>query len=222
MVKNEKLKNCKNISDNGEKCVKLHNKSSQNAENSIIFTFNNERKNPEYDTKMKAYAKTLLIIYPTIPNIIKIVDSMVEKRASSSISLSSIYSGTDYTYKQMEKMIDLTERKCKLLNIFSLIKELLEPMSTLDYEVVNLKFFRRKKIADIAESLSIDERSVYRRINKILDSIVKHCNLNLITLSTIEGLVKGEGWIKEIFNKSMEEIKSNKVRSEKNVKKREE
>ena len=215
------IKNCKNnkklcknseiLCNNAEKIVK-NNKSNI----SITYSINEEK-----EIKMKAYAKALLTIYPTIPNIVQIVDNIVEKRATTSISLSSIYSGTNHTYKQFEKVIDMTERKCRLLNIYSLIKEILTPMSLRDYEIVDLKYFRRHKINVIAERLEMDERSLYRRLNKILDSIVKFLNMNMIDIFAIEHMIRGEGWIKEIYKKSLEELESNKIRSIRNQKKKE-
>ena len=197
---------------NMQNSINNSNINNKNAKNQKIFTKPLYSKNEDYFLKMKAYCKALFVIYPTIPNIINIVDGIIEKRASTSISTSSIYSGTSHTYKQIEKMIDMTERKCKLLNIFSLIKEFLSPMSLTDYEIIDLRFFRRKKISEISERLNIDERTLYRRINKVLDSTVKYCNLNMITLDYIEAMVKGEGWIKEIYKKSLEELNVNKVR----------
>lgn len=204
-------KNCKNIQNN----VKNDTHSNQNTYNNAVFCKN--VKSEELDV-MRAYAKTFLIIYPTLPNIVSIVDGIVEKRAASSISLSSIYAGTSHTYKQIEKVIDLSERKYKLLNIFSLIKEIIAPLSLIDYEIVDLKFFRRKKTADISEILEMDERAIYRKINKILDGIVKFMHMNLIDIETIENLIRGEGWIKEIYKKSYMDLSANKLRGIRNKK----
>lgn len=214
-------KNCKNNDkkyENNQKLCKNKEKSLKNDKNKILINYS---INEEKEMKMKAYVKALLTIYPTIPNIVQIVDNIVEKRATTSISLSSIYSGTSHTYKQFEKVIDMTERKCRLLNIYSLIKEILTPMSLRDYEIVDLKYFRRHKINVIAERLEMDERSLYRRLNKILESVVKFLNMNMIDIFTIEHMIRGEGWIKEIYKKSLEELESNKVRSIRNQKKKE-
>ena len=218
-----------NIDNKNRKIEKKILKNDNKNEHLLQNYVNNDKNcgfaiysiNEEKEMKMKAYAKALLTIYPTIPNIIQIVDNIVEKRATTSISLSSIYSGTSHTYKQFEKVIDMTERKCKLLNIYSLIKEILTPMSLRDYEIVDLKFFRRHKINTIAERLEMDERSLYRRLNKILESIVKFLNMNMIDISVIEHMIRGEGWIKEIYKKSLEELQANKIRSIKNIKKKE-
>ena len=209
---NTVLNKSKNMQENCNFNVK-NDKISKNIAN---FREDIETKKGMSELKMKAYAKALLTIYPTLPNIVSIVDGIVEKRASSSISLSSVYAGSIHTYKQIEKVIDLSERKYKLLNIFSLIKEIITPLNLRDYEIVDLKFFRRHKFSEIADRLEMEERSLYRRINKILDSIVKFMSINLIDEQVIEDLIRGEGWIKEIYNKAYAELMVNKVRSSKN------
>lgn len=201
-INNKINKMCGNIQNNGEDIAKFKR----------VFVKPLYSKKEDYELKMKAYAKALFVIYPTLPNIISIVDGIVEKRASTSISMSSIYSGASHTYKQIEKMIDMTERKCKLLNILTLVKEFLVALNERDYELVDMRFFRRKKISEISERLNIDERTIFRRLNKVLVSVVKYCNLNLITLEMIESMVKGEGWIKEIYKKALEDFAVNKSR----------
>ena len=209
---NNQFKNCKNHT----KICKNELNNGKNKENIAkidkIFSKPLYSKKEDYFVKMKAYVKALLSIYPTLPNIINIVDGIIEKRATSSISMSSIYAGTSHTYKQIEKMIDMSERKCKLLNIFSLVKGFLGGMSLKDYEIVDLRFFRRKKISEISERLELDERTIFRRLNKILESVVKYCNINSITLEMIETMIRGEGWIKEIYKKALEEFSVNKAR----------
>jgi len=163
--------------------------------------------------KMIAWVKALFTIYPTIPNIISVIDNIVLTRASSSISMSSVYSGSGDTMKQIEKVIDLSERKLKLLNILALVKEIISPLSEKDYEIVDLRFFRRLKAAEIAEMLKVDERTVFRKVNRILEKAVKICSSSCYDLLFIENAVRGESWIKEIYNKSIDEINSNQRRS---------
>ena len=216
VCKNMKNRNCgnnlcENVSQNG-------NIDKSTAKFDKIFVMPLHSRKEDYALKMKAYVKALLSVYSTLPNIINIVDGIIEKRATSSISLTSVYSGSAHTYNQIEKMIDMSERKCKLLNIFSLTKEFLSEMNERDYEIVDLRFFRRKKVSDISERLELDERTIFRKINKILDSVVKYCNLHMITLEMIESMVKGEGWIKEIYKKSLEEFSVNISRGKRSVK----
>ena len=207
----------KNININSQKLLN----NTQKCENNVKNTIKTQSRKLLQNQILKAYAKALLIIYPTIPNIVDIVDNIVVRRASSSISCSSIYSGSNHTFKQIEKLIDMTERKCKLLNIFSLIKDMIAPMNDKDYQIADMKFFKRMKISTIADKLCMDERSIYRRINKCLDSVVCYFNMHYIDVDYIESLIKGEGWIKEIYKKCYSEIETNKVRSVKNKKKKE-
>ena len=67
---------------------------------------------------MKFWIKTLLSVHSNLPEIIKSVDKIIEINASSLSFITDIYNTEKSTYAQVEKVIDLTERKNKLLNLF--------------------------------------------------------------------------------------------------------
>lgn len=223
----QNLENNQNI-QNAKNCNLVQN----NCKNNNNYT-QNDNKNANHDTKvtvlksvkdyekikMQAWVKALFTVYPSLPNIIDVIDNIIETRASSAISFSSIYNGANSTYKEIEKVIDMSERKCKLLNIIALIREILSSLSMAEYEIVDMKFFRRMKTGTIADRLEIEERSVFRRINRTIERAVEYCGTKKYNSNFIEIELKGESWIKEIYNKSMEELSSNKKRADANRKK---
>lgn len=223
----QNLENNQNI-QNAKNCNLVQN----NCKNNDNYT-QNDNKNANHDTKvavlksvkdyekikMQAWVKALFTVYPSLPNIIDVIDNIIETRASSAISFSSIYNGANSTYKEIEKVIDMSERKCKLLNIIALIREILSSLSMAEYEIVDMKFFRRMKTGTIADRLEIEERSVFRRINRTIERAVEYCGTKKYNSNFIEIELKGESWIKEIYNKSMEELSSNKKRADANRKK---
>lgn len=223
----QNLENEQNI-QNAKNCNLVQN----NCKNNDNCT-QNDNKNANHDTKvtvlksvkdyekikMQAWVKALFTVYPSLPNIIDVIDNIIETRASSAISFSSIYNGANSTYKEIEKVIDMSERKCKLLNIIALIREILSSLSMAEYEIVDMKFFRRMKTGTIADRLEIEERSVFRRINRTIERAVEYCGTKKYNSNFIEIELKGESWIKEIYNKSMEELSSNKKRADANRKK---
>ena len=74
------------------------------------------------EQKMKIWIKTLLSVQANLPEIIKSVDKIIEINAQSLSFISDIYNTEKTTFSQVEKVIDLTERKNKLLNIFLISK----------------------------------------------------------------------------------------------------
>ncbi len=213
-----------NIDENNKNCINdniLHENACNNAKNCNKSAKNICKCKSVNDAKraqIQAYVKTLFTIYPSLPNIIKVIDNIVLSRASSIVPVRSVYTGVNSTISEIEKVIDMSDRKMKLLSIVGLAREILAVLSVRDYEIVDLKFFKQMKVSSIASRLEIDERSVFRRINKAIDNCVAFCQASKFDQIFFENQFKGEGWIKEIFGKCMSEIKANNQRSQRNMK----
>ena len=210
-----KLKNCKSCQYIDEK---VHQNSTFNENGAKNQAYLRNVKETEY-AKISAYTKALFTVYPSIPNIISVIDNIVLSRASSIVPCSGIYTGANSTYNEIEKVIDMSERKMKLLNLVALTREILSSLSEKDYEVVDMRFFKRMKTSSIAERLMVDERSVYRRLKRAVEKASEYCIAHGFGSVFMEHEIKGESWIKEIYNKSMSEFASNKLRAKKNTKK---
>ena len=168
------------------------------------------------NVKNQAWMKALFTVYPSLPNIVSVIDNIVLSRASSVVPFSQVYNGSSSTYMEYEKVIDMTERKNKILNIVALIREILTQLNMTDYEIVDLKYFRRMKTATIANKLSIDERSVFRRIKKVIERSSSVAISLGFDSEFIERMVKNESWIREIYLKAKNELEANRVRASKN------
>ena len=210
--KEQTLKNCKNTAErlnNGSFCSDFDCKIAKNAQN----------QNSNEKEKIAAFVKALFTVYPSIPNIVSVIDNIVLQRASSIMPLSNVYGSATSTRNEIEKVIDLSDRKMRLLNLVALIREILSGLSENDYETIDMKFFKRMKTSSIASRLEIDERSVFRRINKAIERSVSFCVSHDYDSVFLSRELEGEMWIKEIYNKSMLELAANKLRSQKNMKK---
>ena len=211
---NFELKKCNSELENVKNNRKIQSNLKNVAENIKFAKSTKEQEN----VKISAWIRALFVVYPSLPNIISVIDNIVLQRASSIVPCSGIYSGASSTISEIEKVIDMSDRKMKLLNIVALIREILSSLGSDDYAIVDMKFFRRMKTSTIAERLQLEERSVFRRINKAIERSVKFCNENFYDSRFFETEVKGESWIREIYNKSMQEQASNKLRSQRNMK----
>ena len=158
---------------------------------------------------MKFWIKTLLSSFSTLPEIIKTVDKIIELQASSMSFCSDIYNREGSSYCQLEKVIDMSERKNNLVNLYVLIKELYRSLDIENAEIIEKKYLYGYSCEDIAKELGVSTRTIYRRIDKIVDQIYDTCKMRNWSLAFIESQLKDEGWIKERFIKIVTEYFKN-------------
>lgn len=162
---------------------------------------NNYLKLLNEDQKMKLWIKTLISVQTNLPEIIKSVDKIIEMNASSLSFASDIYNAEKTTYAQVEKVIDLTERKNKLLNIYLISKNLISCVAEDDRVFLKRKFVYNWTAEDLANEYYISIRTVFRRTEKLIDKIHeltkrKNWSINFINLQ-----IKGENWLYEKFKR---------------------
>lgn len=163
-----------------------------------------EYLNDEQITKI--WIRTLLSIQSVLPEIIKTVDSVIESNASSLSFITDIYNTEKSTYAQVEKVIDLSERKNKLLNIYLISKNLTGCLNEDDTIFVRRKFVSNWTSDELAEEYQISIRTVFRRTDKLLDKIYAYAISKKWSLQFILSQVKQESWIYDRFNKFAREF----------------
>lgn len=161
------------------------------------------------EQKTKFWIKTLFSSYSTIPEIIKTLDKIIELQASSVSFVNDIYNVEKSAFSQVEKVIDLTERKNNLLNIYIMVKELYKTLDAQSIEIVEKKYLFGYCAEDLARELGLSARTIYRRVEKIIDEVYLICKRRKWTLAFIESQLKEEGWIKERFKKLVTEYFKN-------------
>ena len=151
--------------------------------------------------KMVLWIKTLISVQNNLPEIIKSVDKIIELNASSLSFVSDIYNTEKSTFAQVEKVIDLTERKNKLLNIYLISKHLLQSSSEEDRIFLKRKFIYNWSIDDLAQEYFVSPRTIFRRTEKIIDKIYETTKKKNWSLNFIKLQVNNECWLHEKFNK---------------------
>lgn len=164
--------------------------------------------------KMKFWIKTLLSSYNIFPQIIKTIDKIIELQASSLSFYSDVFNLSKTAYKEYEKVIDLTERKDSLINIYIMTKKLLNDITDIEYEILERKYIDGWCSEEIASEFGISRRTVFRKLDKILEEIYHNCKQNKWTVRFIESQTKGESWLKDKFNKLvLENFKNSNYKS---------
>lgn len=151
--------------------------------------------------KMKLWIKTLLSVQSNLPEIIKSVDKIIELNASSLSFITDIYNTEKSTYAQVEKVIDLTERKNKLLNIYLISKHLIGSVGEEDRIFLKRKFIYNWSVDDLAQEYNVSIRTIFRRTEKLIEKIYENTNKKNWSLKFIYLQVQDESWLHEKFNK---------------------
>lgn len=151
------------------------------------------------DQKIKLWIKTLLSIQNSLPEIIKSVDKIIEINASSLSFVNDIYNTEKSTYAQVEKVIDLTERKNKLLNLYLISKNLISSVDEDDRLFLKRKYVFNWTAEDLSIEYQISIRTVFRRIEKLIEQIFEKTKKKNWSLNFINLQVKNESWVMEKF-----------------------
>lgn len=155
------------------------------------------------ENKFKFWIKTLLSSFQTFPEIISTIDKIIELQASTISFSSDIYNKQKKPFDQYEKVIDLSERKNSILNIYIMTKEMLKKLSYQDFEFIEKRFIYNWGIEELAKEYEVSMRTIYRRTDKIIDQIYKNSIANNWSLKFIESQTNNEDWLKERFLKSV-------------------
>ena len=160
--------------------------------------------------KHLALIKTLICVHDYLPNIIKVVDDTIAARASSATDGSFIFGDlSGGTFGQIEKVLNLSERKISLVNLYCLINTMVGSLADKYKQVVKLKFYKHKKTEYLAEEFGVDERTIYRWINEALLKLLSYCNKNNWSYSFLCSQIENEGWLYEHYTKHYSNLLTN-------------
>ena len=173
-------------------------KISKQTKKQLIKNFLSEMDD---ETKFKFWIKTLLASYNTIPEIIKTVDKIIELQASTVSFSSDVFNGSNSLINQVESLIDLSQRKNSLLNIYIMTKELVKNLSDEDLNFIEKRFVYNWSTEDLSKEFNISARTIYRKIDRIINLIHSRAISKNWSLQFIESQIKQETWLKEKFIK---------------------
>jgi len=184
------------------------NKKCKKCNKKVKYVKQTPKNSKIYDNKhyLLVYLKTLLGVYKNLPNIISILDKIIERRATSLTSTSSIYSSTYIeTYNQVNKVINLSDRKSKLLNLYVIIEKVLDSLKVDDRKIIIYKFVQKSKVSDIAKEVGCCDRSVFRRIDSIMNKMVDFMLDKNWTLEFLKNQIGNESWIEDAFKQNLKQ-----------------
>jgi len=153
------------------------------------------------EQKIKFWIKTLLSVHNNIPEVIKAVDKIIEIQASSISFITDIYNTEKSTLSQVEKVIDLSERKNNLLNIYLISQHLFSSVGDDERLFLERKFIFNWTADELATEYNVSSRTILRKTEKLIDKIYLSTKRKNWTLKFITLQVKNETWLNEKFKK---------------------
>lgn len=159
--------------------------------------------------KLKIWIKTLLVSYKIFPNIISTIDKIINLQATSLSFTTNIYNYSKSTKSQIDRVIDMSERKKSLINIYLMVTKIFENLSVENKEFAERKYIDKYTNDELAVEFDISPRTVYRRLSRINDEIYSYFKRVRWTVAFVESQVNNEEWLIEKYNYFVKEYISN-------------
>ena len=149
--------------------------------------------------KKLVWAKTLFESYGYLNRIIGGIDKLVVERSVKSYGITF---GGPTTLERMETIIDLIQRKKRLLAVKMLIEESLKKINKDSARALIRYYIDKEDLPTIAESFGTNKRTMARRINKMLVEAIEKMSELGYNVAKIELLLQNEAWIIGVYNKT--------------------
>lgn len=147
--------------------------------------------------KSNLWTKTILTVYKYLDRIADAIDKLIERQA-----LNSYYDGyvNDGVIDIADKIIELSERKVKLINIKVLAENTLKKMEESSAQLLIEKYIDNDKGEVIAERHKLSTRTYFRRQKQAEDAFTAYMALQGFTESKLSKYISEESWIMEVYN----------------------
>lgn len=150
--------------------------------------------------KKLVLGKTLFEAYKYLGRIIKSVDRLVIETSASS-KMACIY--IDNTLDDMEAVIDLIQRKKRLVALKLVVEEGLKNMDGYGAKLLVRYYIDKVDTATIAEENGTNSRTIRRHINSALVDCVEKIYALGYDNKFLESIISNEGWIVGIYNNNV-------------------
>lgn len=160
--------------------------------------------------KLRIWSKTLLNIYGCLFRLTKEIDKIVLNFGLTS----GFYNGFCKTYKDIEKIIELTDRKITLINIKVLIENCLVNLDDTSCKILSLKFVDKVSNETIINALNIKRRTFFRKYIQAINGFANQLLINGYDSNAILHLIGDETWINDVYNAYYEKEMSKKLEPE--------
>lgn len=160
--------------------------------------------------KTNQWAKTLLYTYKYLNRITDAIDKLVDRNAMNSFYFCSNNQKHNSVISVSNRIIELMERKKKLVNVKVLVDQSLLACDKLGAKILIEKFIDDDNAEEVALRHNLNIRTYFRR----QDTAEKNFYANLVKLGYDERRLKeylaDERWIMEVYDKFQKESQEQK------------
>ena len=139
------------------------------------------------------WAKTLISIYRFMPAIADAIDNLIKRKTINSQFLNNPYKNS--TYEIANSVIDLTERKIKLINLKVTVKNAVSNLNLNDKRILVLYYIDGVSVNEIVKMLNISIRTFFRRKSVALKNLAKNLVLLGYSAEKLNEYLNSEHWL---------------------------
>lgn len=154
--------------------------------------------------KNKAWAKTILEIYRHLETICGAIDDIVKRTSMSGFGKSN---DTKYS---ADKIIELTCKKKKLINLKVLTEKVLSELSTFDIKILTLFYIDSVTAKNLSEMFNINIRTFFRKKDLALNSFVSRLKAEGFDYNKLCDIYSTEHWIINTYQNNLNVMLSRK------------
>lgn len=149
--------------------------------------------------ELKIWARTILTVQRHIAKVVRALDEIIYKRAISSIFVTTKNLIEQSSEAVSNFIINVSEAKVNLINLNTICIDGLKAIDKLCAKILILKHIDGRTSAEIANLLSISERTYFRRLNKAYDLFADYLDENGFDDQYFMDKFSDEGWIMEVY-----------------------
>lgn len=144
------------------------------------------------------WGKTIISVYRFLPAIADAVDNIIKKKTINSLFYSSTQSTS--TYELANKVIELTERKIKIINLKVVFEKAINKLKGSEQKLLMLFYVDGVKYQDIMKIFKISVRTFFRRKEIALKNLAKEFIALGYDSDKLKSYLKSEHWIINTYN----------------------
>lgn len=142
------------------------------------------------------WGKTLLSLYRHLHTMANSIDNLIKRIGINSAFNHSVYNST---IKDSNKIIELTERKIKIINLKVIVEKGLNNLKEKDLKILVLAYVDGLNYKKIIELLGITERTYFRRKEIAIANFSENLSLLGYDAKKFSTYLKSENWIKNTY-----------------------
>ena len=154
--------------------------------------------------KKLIWAKTIFESYKYLSRLISSIDRLVMEKSVHSYTVDS---GESTTLAKMEAIIDLIQRKKRLLIVKWLVEESIKNTDRQEARILIKFYIDKVAIDELADEYKMNNRTLARRMNKYLRNCMDRIYDLGYKCEDFERLLENEGWIIGVYNSIVDRFK---------------